>query len=321
MSGNSDSQPDSVHEKPSGFKKRGAAARIRKRVHSGNSDGSDEDVLEAANVVAETLELQKLRKRPHGVSIEDLAASRGEVKDHKPDADLSSLQTGGMMSARTARAMAALPSLESGGQHIDVGTEFSAETQRRDEDYDMMKFIEEEVAKRKITGVAREEHVPVLSRPIVRPEDALLVVAENFKRDTGKKSEEMLSHQMLSGIPEIDLGIEAKIKNIEATEEAKRRLMQKFRDSSPDTRLPVKSSKETAMDYVQHSRYNLESYKSQTEAVPDLQPSNAAGGAAGKSGSAGKADSGKPSDDAIFERYRSNFKDKVEKDKKKRRDK
>lgn len=32
---------------------------------------------------------------------------------------------------------AALPSLESGGQHIDIGTEFSAETQRRDEDYDM----------------------------------------------------------------------------------------------------------------------------------------------------------------------------------------
>jgi hypothetical protein len=34
----------------------------------------------------------------------------------------------------------------------------------------------------------------------------------------------MLSSQMLSGIPEVDLGIEEKIRNIEATESAKKRL-------------------------------------------------------------------------------------------------
>lgn len=35
----------------------------------------------------------------------------------------------------------------------------------------------------------------------------------------------MLSNQMLNGIPEVDLGIEAKIKNIEATEAAKEKLI------------------------------------------------------------------------------------------------
>lgn len=34
----------------------------------------------------------------------------------------------------------------------------------------------------------------------------------------------MLSSQMLSGIPEVDLGIEEKIRNIEATEDAKKKL-------------------------------------------------------------------------------------------------
>lgn len=35
----------------------------------------------------------------------------------------------------------------------------------------------------------------------------------------------MLSNQMLNGIPEVDLGIEVKIKNIEATEAAKEKLL------------------------------------------------------------------------------------------------
>lgn len=36
----------------------------------------------------------------------------------------------------------------------------------------------------------------------------------------------MLSAQMLSGIPEVDLGIESKIQNIERTEKAKRKLIE-----------------------------------------------------------------------------------------------
>lgn len=36
----------------------------------------------------------------------------------------------------------------------------------------------------------------------------------------------MLSNQMLNGIPEVDLGIDVKIKNIEATEAAKEKLLQ-----------------------------------------------------------------------------------------------
>ena len=36
----------------------------------------------------------------------------------------------------------------------------------------------------------------------------------------------MLSAQMLSGIPEVDLGIDAKIQNIERTEKAKKKLLE-----------------------------------------------------------------------------------------------
>jgi hypothetical protein len=57
---------------------------------------------------------------------------------------------------------------------------------------------------------------------------------------------------MLSGIPEIDLGIEAKIKNIEATEEAKQKLLweQKNKKDGPSIMVPVNM----AVNFVQHNR-------------------------------------------------------------------
>lgn len=62
----------------------------------------------------------------------------------------------------------------------------------------------------------------------------------------------MLSNQMLSGIPEIDLGIEAKIKNIEATEEAKQKLIlqQKNKSEGPSHFVPANM----AVNFVQHNR-------------------------------------------------------------------
>lgn len=62
----------------------------------------------------------------------------------------------------------------------------------------------------------------------------------------------MLSNQMLSGIPEVDLGIDAKIKNIEATEEAKQKLLQdqKNRKDGPSLFVPTNM----AVNFVQHNR-------------------------------------------------------------------
>ncbi|XP_055337808.1 splicing factor C9orf78-like [Paramacrobiotus metropolitanus] len=314
-------------------RKRRPNAAAKRKVTSEEAEADLEEASVTANVL-EVLEQQKSRKRPHGINIEDLAGTGAERLDNQSTTEVElaklKMQTGGMVSLKTARAMASLPNLESGGQHIDIGTEFSAETQRRDEDYDMMTFIEEEIMKRKIrTGDHEEEKTSSSSRKILRPEDALLVVAERYQTDTKHRSEEMLSHQMLSGIPEVDLGIEAKIRNIEATEEAKRRLMQKYREGSPgDTRSSKVQKESTAMSYVQHMRYNLDNYVDQREAKPDQvkapsgnkplpepvkQPSLPS--AEALTGSA------KPSDGQCFDRFKKNFMEKLEKDKKSKRDK
>lgn len=57
--------------------------------------------------------------------------------------------------------------------------------------------------------------------------DLLRDIPDHLKPMIGQKREDMISNQMLCGIPEIDLGVEAKMKNIEATEEAKQQLIKK----------------------------------------------------------------------------------------------
>lgn len=63
----------------------------------------------------------------------------------------------------------------------------------------------------------------------------------------------MLSAQMLSGIPEVDLGIDAKIQNIERTEKAKKKLLEDCKQKGIEL-----SSNYTptnfAASFVQHDR-------------------------------------------------------------------
>lgn len=78
------------------------------------------------------------------------------------------------------------------------------------------------------------------------------------------KSEESLSEQMLSGIPEVDLGIEERIKNIERTEQAKQQLKSGVNSgasgSSTMKRAIANDSQyaphNTSVNFVQHKRFD-----------------------------------------------------------------
>lgn len=69
-----------------------------------------------------------------------------------------------------------------------------------------MKYIELQLSKKKGSS---ENDADLKKNQYLSPEDAaLLSVPEHLRVSSTKKSEEMLSNQMLSGIPEVDLGIE-----------------------------------------------------------------------------------------------------------------
>lgn len=137
-----------------------------------------------------------------------------------------------------------------------IGTQFSAETNKRDEDEEMMKFIEDQLSKRKGKGDNVLHNEDGNRSTYLSPEEAALqAVPDHLRESSTKRSEEMLSNQMLSGIPEVDLGIEAKIKNIEATEEAKLKLLweKQNKKDGPSQFVPTNM----AVNFVQHNRCKL----------------------------------------------------------------
>lgn len=82
-----------------------------------------------------------------------------------------------------------------------------------------MKYIEEQLSKKKgVLKIKKEgdgnekeekEQESETSRKYRSPEEAALQAVPNHLRTSStQRSEEMLSNQMLSGIPEVDLGIE-----------------------------------------------------------------------------------------------------------------
>ncbi|GAA5914102.1 telomere length and silencing 1 family protein [Sporobolomyces salmoneus] len=111
---------------------------------------------------------------------------------------------------------------------------FTGQTNTVDVDKHMMAYIEAELAKKRGQDTSS---TPASQKPY-DPRDELYKVAEKYKfKDVeeklkGKleKEEEegnvTLSTGMLMGIPEVDLGIDAKLKNIEQTEKAKRSLFE-----------------------------------------------------------------------------------------------
>lgn len=192
----------------------------KRRYRSRRRDEDEEDEMTVSEKLEEAKELQTIRKRPSGVSAAGLAyGKKYTLEEEKMAPDPFKLKTGGLINLKE------ITNEEIEGTEDEVvkrlASQFSAESQTRDDETHMMKYIETEMAK--IKGQNDEEkkltdyEVKIAS---------LYQVPERLKIKEKKQSEEMLSNQMLSGIPEVDLGLEAKFKNIEETELAKRKIIE-----------------------------------------------------------------------------------------------
>ncbi|KAG8180084.1 hypothetical protein JTE90_027864 [Oedothorax gibbosus] len=300
-----------------GFKKRNKCLRVKKNSSESEDEKEETDV---STILEDAKELRKLRKKPNGVSAIGLALGKKLTNEEELIADDPfKLKTGGFidMKALNRRNKVGTEELDA----VNLGSVFSAETNRRDEDADMMKYIEEELNKRKgvpsskIEAVVNagsnsahdsEESGDCDGRPL-QAEDILFEVLR--RPSTKKKSEEMLSNQMLSGIPEVDLGIEERIRNIEATEEAKLQLLRDKMRKKEQSMSFVPTN--MAVNFVQHNRFNIDSgdqpkhKKLKKEAAPvEKVPAPKATSGAPK----GKNEDGeKATDDFHFEKFKKQF--------------
>ncbi|GJQ87996.1 hypothetical protein Trydic_g12922 [Trypoxylus dichotomus] len=228
---------------------------LRQRVKDDNSEDSDDDVK---SKLGDLKEIQNMRKRARGVSLISLALGKKvSVEEEAVAKDPFAVHSGGLVNMQTIKSgkiVTVDDAYETG-----IGTQFSVETNKRDEDEEMMKYIEEQLSKRKGNKTEDNSQVyPDVKRvKYCSPEEAALqAVPTHLRESSTKRSEEMLSNQMLSGIPEVDLGIEAKIKNIEATEEAKLKLLweKQSKKDGPSHFVPSNM----AVNFVQHSRFNID---------------------------------------------------------------
>lgn len=148
------------------------------------------------------------------------------------------LSANASLSASEKKGLKEVEELE---RELDLKNTFSKETNRRDEDAEMNKYIEEQIRLRREAAKkerergqykAQESNESELSDIFTLPADAtdkiddilLHSLSRHMASNSTEKSEAMLSSQMLNGIPEVDLGINEKIRTAEATEEAKLRM-------------------------------------------------------------------------------------------------
>jgi len=122
-----------------------------------------------------------------------------------------------------------------GADNVDDGTRrsrlndtaFTTQTNALDVDRHLLAFIETELRKRRgDDGQAIDAEKELRS---LDPRDELYKIAEKFDIERKRRDEDgsiALSTAMLSAVPEVDLGIEARLRNIEDTEKAKRRLFE-----------------------------------------------------------------------------------------------
>lgn len=315
MAGSSDG--DACAAFKSGIKRR----RCLRQHKSSDESGSDAEEVVSREILQDTKEIQKLRKRPNGVSVIGLNLGKKLTpKEELVIDDPFKLKTGGMIDMKALKGKrVTMEELDA----VNLGNTFSVETNQRDEDADMMKYIEEELAKRR--GQI-EEPQPKLQSTLDE-KDVLFHVPEHLRKSTSKKSEEMLSNQMLSGIPEVDLGIEERIRNIEATEEAKLKLIRDrmARKERETSFVPTNM----AVNFVQHNRFNIDDGSrtrhlrrpvrekepplpkpvvviAEAEGVADQIPGRQGRGGKGSSRSRGNDDE-KATDDFHFEKFKKQF--------------
>lgn len=223
------------------FKSRRHKANLRKRRGDDNA-GSDSDSTEESEEwqkLGGLKEIQKLKKRvTRGINVEDLLQPPKTDNGSKPE---ERKKVGGMVDMKNL------------ANELDLGNTFSVETNRRDEDADMMKYIEEEMAKRKGQQMSGESEKQNYPKETVSDDILFKCLPEHLLKSSTKKNEEMLSNQMLNGIPEVDLGIQERIRNIEATEEAKNKMLRE-KSVRSSTFVPANIS----VNFVQHKRFNVE---------------------------------------------------------------
>ncbi|KAI9068453.1 hypothetical protein FKP32DRAFT_1608877 [Trametes sanguinea] len=177
--------------------------------------------------IADLIELRKLRKAREGIDITKL--SKGDVKKKRKRVKEEEVVAGLRPGASVDHDDDEAEDTETKTRKVVRANNFTQQTNTLDVDKHMMAYIEENMKKRK--GAPEE---PKKEEGRADPLAEVLRITEKYKPQTQKKEQEegsvTNSLAMLTAIPEVDLGMDARLKNIEETEKAKRMLAEQRKE-------------------------------------------------------------------------------------------
>ncbi|CAM0138055.1 hypothetical protein VKS41_001277 [Umbelopsis sp. WA50703] len=200
-----------------------ASNEIDQSIKSESGTPTASNVEDISSTIEELEEIRKLRRKHAGIDSAKLL--KGEEKKKKKaqpaDSDPWKLKTGGLVDKNEIHAA---DDSEKPEQKLKLDS-FTTQTNALDVDKHMMAYIEDEMKKRRGDS-SKEEDAETESKRYQDIYDELYKIPEHLRVDKKPVVEGnvQLSTQMLTAIPEVDLGMDARLQNIEATERAKRSL-------------------------------------------------------------------------------------------------
>ena len=161
---------------------------VRKREHSNSEDENNDgekpvDDEFNKEKFEETREMQKMRKKSAGTNVVSLALGKKISKVEESIVnDPFKMNMGGLIHMKDVKGYKVVE------DNYSVGTQFSKETHIRDEDDEMRKFIETEMAKVKGSRSEPEQEEEEKGPEFLSPEDqALLALPQHLTKSTFKK--------------------------------------------------------------------------------------------------------------------------------------
>ncbi|KAI0686001.1 hepatocellular carcinoma-associated antigen 59-domain-containing protein [Cytidiella melzeri] len=212
------------------FKKR-SRPQPRVRQISPEETEDKEEVVEDTEEkidIADLIELRKLRKAREGIDVAKL--SKGEVKKKKKKLKDDEGEQGGLKpgASDSHDVEEEEEDADAKARRVVRANNFTQQTNTLDVDKHMMAYIEENMRRRRGDKEEETEDDGPLD-----PYAELFRVKEKLKKDGKPEKEEgnvTNSLAMLTAIPEVDLGMDARLKNIEDTEKAKRQVAEERKD-------------------------------------------------------------------------------------------
>ncbi|KAL7071967.1 hypothetical protein ACQ4LE_008556 [Meloidogyne hapla] len=207
------------------FRKSKIKANLRKKTLEDdfNANSIEDEQKEIESRIRDIQEAQRVRQRRNGMDAVECAVGRELAKEFARLDEDPFKMSGGAMLRLTDTQRAALNAADI---EADIKEQFKKETLLRDEHEEMRRYVEARLKRQNTSDDATEESSK-RAKHLSQEEEILFKAAERVQSFSSKRKEELLSNQMLVGIPEVDLGIEVRMSNIVATEQKKAELLKK----------------------------------------------------------------------------------------------